>query len=127
MTNVMISTLLSSTFLFYVVIYHFHLLMMCISRLLPYARACFAYDDFSKRGKLLTKKFMLLVYDESRLKSSFRKFYSRYNDLVCEYKLSLAHMLNDLFHTLCYIDCRFHTVMTCNPVYLISTKGARRV
>jgi hypothetical protein len=24
-----------------------------------------------------------------------------YNDLVCDYKLSLAHMLNDLFHTLC--------------------------
>jgi hypothetical protein len=40
-------------------------------------------------------------YNESCLKSSFRKFYGRYNDLVCNYKLSLAHMLNDLFHTLC--------------------------
>jgi hypothetical protein len=28
-------------------------------------------------------------------------FYGRYNDLVCDYKLSLAHMLNDLFHTIC--------------------------
>jgi hypothetical protein len=36
-------------------------------------------------------------YNESRLKSSFRKFLSRYNDLVCDYKLSLAHMLNDFF------------------------------
>ena len=38
---------------------------------------------------------------ESRLKSSFRKFYGRYSDLVCDYKLSLAHMLNDLFRTIC--------------------------
>jgi hypothetical protein len=34
------------------------------------------------RGKLLTKKLMLQGYNESRLKSSFRKFYGRYNDLV---------------------------------------------
>jgi hypothetical protein len=44
---------------------------------------------------------MLQGYNESRLKSSFPKFYSPYNDLVCAYKLSLAHMLNDLFHTIC--------------------------
>ena len=72
-----------------------------ISQLIRYARACFAYEDFSKRGILLTKKLMLQGYNESRLKSSFRKFYGRYNDLVCDYKLSLAHMLNDLFHTMC--------------------------
>ena len=36
---------------------------------------------------------MLQGYNESRLKSSFRKFYGRYNDLVCDYKLSLSHML----------------------------------
>jgi hypothetical protein len=28
------------------------------------------------------------------------KFYGRYNDLVCDYKVSVAHMLDDLFHTL---------------------------
>jgi hypothetical protein len=72
-----------------------------ISQMIRYARACFAYEDFSKRGKLLTKKLMLQGYNESRLKSSFRKFYGRYNDLVCNDKLSLAHMLNDLFHSIC--------------------------
>ena len=46
-----------------------------ISQLIRYARACFAYEDFSKRGKLLTKKLMLQGYNESRLESSFRKFY----------------------------------------------------
>ena len=72
-----------------------------ISQLIRYARACFAYEDFSKQGKLLTNKLMLQGYNESRLKSSFRKFYGRYNVLVCDYKLSLTHMLNDLFHTIC--------------------------
>ena len=71
-----------------------------ISQLIRYARACFACEDFSKRCKLLTNKLMFQGYNESRLKSSFRKFYGRYNDLVCDYKLSLAHMLNDLFHTI---------------------------
>ena len=50
---------------------------------------------------LSTNKLMLQGYNESRLKSSFRKFYGPYNDLVCDYKLTLAHMLNDLFHTMC--------------------------
>jgi hypothetical protein len=40
-----------------------------ISQLILYTRACFAYEDFSKWGKLPTKKFMLLGYNESRLKS----------------------------------------------------------
>jgi hypothetical protein len=73
-----------------------------ISQLIRYARACFAYEDFSKRVKLLTNKLMLQDYNESRLKSSVRKFYGHYNYLVCDYKLSLAQILNDLFHTICY-------------------------
>jgi hypothetical protein len=63
--------------------------------------ACFAYEFFSKQGTLLANKLLLQSYNESRLKSSFRTFYGRHNDLVCEYKLSLAHMLDDLFHTIC--------------------------
>jgi hypothetical protein len=72
-----------------------------VSLLIRYARACFAYEDFSKRGELLTNKLMLQSYNESRLKSQFCKFYGRYNDLVCNYKLPLTHMLDDLFHTIC--------------------------
>jgi hypothetical protein len=71
------------------------------SQLIQYVRACFAYEDFSKRGRLLTNKLMLQGCNEFRLKSSFCKFYGRYNDLVCDYKLPLAHMLDDLFHTIC--------------------------
>jgi hypothetical protein len=39
---------------------------------------------------------MLQGYNESRLKSSFCKLSGRYNDLACNYKLPLAHMLNDM-------------------------------
>jgi hypothetical protein len=31
-----------------------------VSQLIRYARACFAYEDFSKQGRLLTNKLMLL-------------------------------------------------------------------
>jgi hypothetical protein len=43
-----------------------------VSLLIRYVRACFTYEKFSKRGKLLTKKLMLQGYNESRIKSSFR-------------------------------------------------------
>jgi hypothetical protein len=44
-------------------------LYICL--LIPYTRACFAYEDFSKRGRLLTNKLMLQGYNESHLKLSF--------------------------------------------------------
>jgi hypothetical protein len=67
------------------------------------------------------KKKLMLGYNNSRLKSSFCKFVDRNNHLVCDYKLSMAHMLKDLFHTICWTL----VLTTCNPVYLISTKGTQ--
>jgi hypothetical protein len=64
---------------------------------------------------------MLQGYNESRLESPFHKFCSRYNELVCDYKLSLVHMLNDLFHTLCLTVVSILALTTGNPVYIIST------
>jgi hypothetical protein len=61
---------------------------------------------------------MLQGYNESRLKSSFRKFYGRYNDLVCDHKLSLAYMLNELFYTLCETVVSTLALTTGNPVCL---------
>jgi hypothetical protein len=72
-----------------------------VSQLIRYTSACFANGEFSKRGRLLTHNLMLQGYDGYRLKSPFPKFYGRYNGLVCDYKLSLAHMLDGLFHTIC--------------------------
>jgi hypothetical protein len=74
---------------------------VCVSQLIRCAGACFAYEDFSGRGRLLAKKLMLRGYNESRLGSSFRKFCGRCGGLVCDCGLSLAHVLNDLFHTIC--------------------------
>ena len=33
------------------------------------------------------------------IQAAFRKFYCRYNDLICSYNLSLGHMLSDMFYT----------------------------
>jgi hypothetical protein len=71
-----------------------------LSQLIRYARACSAYKNFSERGKLLAKKLMLQGYNESRLKVIILQIL-QYDYLVRYYKLSLAHMLNALFHTLC--------------------------
>jgi hypothetical protein len=89
-----------STFLFYVITY-LYTYGVYVLPLIRYARVFFAYENFLKRGKLLTNKLMLQGYNESCLKSSFCKFYGHYNDLVCDYKLPLAHMLDDLFLTIC--------------------------
>jgi hypothetical protein len=72
-----------------------------ISQMIRYTRAYFAFEDISKRGRLLTRMLMLQGYTESGLRSPFCKFYDHYNNHVCDHKLSLAHMLNDLFHTIC--------------------------
>ena len=70
-----------------------------ISQLIRYARACSTYERFLNRGRLLTDKLIIQGFLESRLMSAFRKFYGRYNDLIHNYKLSLSHMLSDIFHT----------------------------
>jgi hypothetical protein len=98
-----------------------------ISQLVRCAGACFAYGDFSERGGLLTRGLMLQGCNESRLKSSFRKVYGRCSGLVCDYKLSLKRVLNDLFHTICWTVISILALTTGNPVYLVLIKGARRV
>jgi hypothetical protein len=68
-----------------------------ISQLIPYARAFSAYDQFLLRGNLLTKKLMSQRFQMSCLQAAFRKFYSRYEDLIYPYNLSLGHMLSGMF------------------------------
>jgi hypothetical protein len=66
---------------------------------------------------------MLQSFNEPQLKSSFCKIWGRYNDLVCDYKLSLAYVLNGLIHTFCYIFISILALRKGNPVYLISTRA----
>jgi hypothetical protein len=79
-------------------------------------------DDFTL--SIVNFSYMLQGYNESRIKSSFPNFYGSYNDLVyvCDYKLPMAHMLNDLKTVVSIL-----ALTMGNPVYLLSTKGAQRV
>ena len=70
-----------------------------ISQLMRYARACSSYECFILRARRLSSKLLKQGYLVERLKSSFRKFYWRYGDLIQQYEVSLSRILNDI-HTL---------------------------
>ena len=67
-----------------------------ISQLIRYARACSSYECFILRATRLSNKLLEQGYVKERLKSSFRKFYGRYGDLIKQYEVSLSQMLNDI-------------------------------
>ena len=67
-----------------------------ISQLVRYARACSKYEDFIKRGKLLSSKLLLQGYLKERLKTSLKKFYGRYGELIKQYHVPLWRMLQDI-------------------------------
>ena len=67
-----------------------------ISQLIRYARACSSYECFILRARRLSSKLLKQGYLVERLKSSFRKFYGRYGDLIQQYEVSLSQMLNDI-------------------------------
>ena len=66
-----------------------------ISQLIRYARAC-SYECFILRVRRLSSKLIKQGYLVERLKSSFRKFYGRYRDLIQQYEVSLSRILNDI-------------------------------
>jgi hypothetical protein len=99
---------------------------VCASQLIRYTKAYSAYWKISEQGQLLTKGLMVQGWGGSRLKSSFRRFWDHYYDLVCFCKVSLVRVLNDFFHALCWTVVSILALTTSNPRYLISTKGAQR-
>ena len=66
-----------------------------ISQLIRYSRACSSYECFILRARRLSSKLLKQGYLAECLKSSFRKFYGRYGDLIQQYEVSLSRMLND--------------------------------
>ena len=48
------------------------------------------------RARRLSSKLLKQGYLVECLKSSFRKFYDRYRDLIQQYEVSLSPMLNDI-------------------------------
>jgi hypothetical protein len=89
-----------------------------ISQLIRCARPCSKYDQFLARGSLHTNKLMSKGFQQSHLHAAFRKFYGRYNDVICPYNLSLAHMLSDMFHTNRYSILDILILTTDRSVYL---------
>ena len=67
-----------------------------ISQLIRYARACSSYECFILRAARLSSKLLRQEYVMERLKSSLRKFYGRYGDLIKHYEVSLFQMLHDI-------------------------------
>ena len=67
-----------------------------ISQLIRYARACSSYECFILRAARLSSKLLRQGYVMVRLKSSLRKFYGRYGDLIKHYEVSLSQMLHDI-------------------------------
>ena len=67
-----------------------------ISQLIRYARACSSYECFILRATRLSNKLLEQGYAKERLKSSLRKFYCRYGDLIKQYEVSLLRLLNDI-------------------------------
>ena len=67
-----------------------------ISQLIWYARACSSYECFILRAARLSSKLLGQGYVMKRLKSSLRKFYGRYGDLIKHYAVSLSQMLDGI-------------------------------
>ena len=63
-----------------------------ISQLIRYARACSSYECFILRAKRLSSILLKQGYLLERLKSSFRKFYGLYGDLIQQYAVTLSRM-----------------------------------
>ena len=68
-----------------------------ISQLVRYARASSSYDCFILRAKRLASKLLTQGYEVERLKSSFKKFYGRYGDLVKHYDVPLSRVMDSIF------------------------------
>ena len=61
-----------------------------ISQLIRHARCCSHHDDFRYRHKCLVNQLLSQGYIVMLLQRSFKKFYSRYQDLIETYQRSVS-------------------------------------
>ena len=64
--------------------------------LIRYARACSVCECFILRATRLSNKLIEQEYIKESLKSSLRKFYGRYGNVIKQYAVSLSQMINDI-------------------------------
>ena len=67
-----------------------------ISQLIRYARASSSYEYFILRTMRLSNKLLGQGYVKERLRSSLRKFFGRYGDLIQQYQVPLSWMLHGI-------------------------------
>jgi hypothetical protein len=91
--------------------------LVYISHLIRYASACYAYQNFLSKINHWKNALLLHGYDRSRWKTSFRKFYGRYTAFAANANHHWAYV--EWFNS--------YLLLEINLVYLISTKGSRRV
>ena len=60
------------------------------------SRASSSYECFILRAVRLSNKLLGQGYVKERLRSSLRKFYGRYRDLIKQYEVPLSRMLHDI-------------------------------
>ena len=56
-----------------------------ISQLVRFARVCSTFDDFNERNLTITAKLLQQGYRFHKIINTFKKFYSRYEHLICKY------------------------------------------
>ena len=85
-TNVTISTSISQTFRSWVAIFNLRQSVTFLS-----------HSSYGMPGLApLSSKLLGQGYVKERFKSSLRKFYGRYGDLIKQYEVSLSQMLHDI-------------------------------
>ena len=78
---------------------HLYRIVLCSLNgdiLLLFERACFSDDCFIHRTKRLSNRLLEKGYVKEHLKSSLKKCYGRYGDLIKQYEVPLSRMLNDI-------------------------------
>ena len=89
-----------------------------ISQLIRYARASSSYEYFILRAARLSSKLLGQRYVMGHLKSSLRRFYGRYGDLIKHYEVSLFKMLHDILgHSGTFWDILGHVTFWDMTIY----------
>ena len=89
-----------------------------ISQLIRYARACSSYGCFILRATRLSNKLLEQGNVKERLKSSLRKFYGRYGDLIKQYHFPLT---NVKWHTVTRPYTMTTPYWSASPAWLAAT------
>ena len=95
-TNVTISTSISQTFHSWVVIFHLRQPMVFYLTAHTVCQGLLLLWMLYSKSGALSSKLHGQGYVMERLKSSLRKFYGRYGDLIKHYEVSLYQMLGDI-------------------------------